>query len=345
MLFNYKLFAKVYYFLLLIFLITGGGTIGFMIIEGWGLVDSFYMTIITISTVGFREVNELSVYGKLFTAFLIIFSFGTFAYAVTSITTYLVGGGYKRYFLEYKTMKETKKMNNHVIVCGFGRVGQQVAEDLMSHDTQFVVIETNEEIIENSVLKEITFLKGDSTHDEILKMAGIENAKAVITSLPKDADNIYVVLAAREYKKNILIVSRASYQSSVSKLKMAGANNVIMPDTIGGSHMASLIANPDVMEFIDNIRVQGDVGSNMESIAYHELPDEFKDKSIEELEARQITGATIVGFKSADGEYIVNPDCEMRVVEGTKIFVLGSTEQIVKLANHFQLKHWINDEE
>ena len=169
MLFNFKLFSRVYYFLLLLILITAGGTIGFVIIEDWSFIDSIYMTVITISTVGFGEVNELSSYGKLFTAFLIMSSFGIFAYAVTSITTYLVGGEYKRYFKEYKSMKESSKLKNHVIICGYGRVGKQVAKDLLSHNDEFIVIEANDEaIFEESNHKDVLFLKGDSTHDDIL---------------------------------------------------------------------------------------------------------------------------------------------------------------------------------
>ena len=340
MLFNYRLFSRVYYFLILLFLITAGGTIGFMLIEEWDFTDSFYMTIITMSTVGFGEVNELTVYGKFFTAFLIISSFGTFAYAVTSITTYLVGGEYRQYFKEYKTMKEVKKMQNHVIICGFGRVGTQVAQDLNAHGDEFIVIEMNEDIVMHEKEHEgFLFLHGDSTSDETLKNAGIEHARAVITCLPKDADNTYVVLAAREFKKDILIVSRASSSSAVSKLRMAGANNIIMPDSLGGSHMASLIANPDVMEFLDIIRVQGYKGANIESISYSELPGSLQNKTIGELDAEKITGVAIIGYKSPDGEYHINPDGETVVEPNSRLFVLGSAEQIKKVVEHFHLSH------
>lgn len=340
MLFNYRLFSRVYYFILLLILITAGGTIGYMIIEEWTVADSFYMTIITMSTVGFSEVHELTVQGRLFTAFLIISSFGTFAYAITSITTYLVGGEYRQYFKEYKTMKELKKMNDHIIICGFGRVGKQVAKDLYAHGKEFIIIEQNDEIITREKENEnFFFLNGDSTNDEILKNAGIESAKAVITCLPKDADNTYVVLAAREFKRNIVIVSRASTIEAVSKLKMAGATNVIMPDSIGGSHMASLIANPDVMEFIDMIRIQGDKGANIESIGYNELPERLKDKTIDELNAEKITGVTIIGYKSGDGHYVINPSGETKVQENSRLFVLGTAEQIKKVVEQFHLSH------
>lgn len=332
-----KLFSRIYYFLGLIFFIVAGGTAGYMIIEGWEFIDAFYMTIITISTVGFREVGDLSVYGKLFTAFLIVSSFGTFAYAITSITRYLVGGEYRSYLREYRVMKETGKMYNHVIICGFGRVGMQVARDLIASNTEFVVIERSDETIEHwSTHEEYLFLKGDSTDDETLEKAGVGNAKAIIVCMPKDADNIYVVLAAREKNRNILIVSRASQQSAVSKLRMAGANNVIMPDSIGGSHMASLIANPDVMEFLDIIRVQGNLGANIDTVAYEQLPTSFQGKTIGELESKRITGVTIIGYRKPDGTYQVNPPEDIMVTEGCKLFVLGNSEQIKVFNKHYK---------
>jgi voltage-gated potassium channel len=340
MLFNYRLFARVYYFLLLLLLITAGGTVGYMLIEEWKFVDAFYMTIITMSTVGFGEVHELSEYGRLFTAFLIVSSFGTFAYAVTSITTYLVGGEYKEYFKLYRTMKEVNRMKKHVIICGYGRVGKQVAMDLKAHGTEFVIIESDEKIVAHERDHEsMLFLIGDSTDDAKLKEAGIENSKAVITCLPKDADNIYVVLAAREFNREILIVSRASSASAVSKLKMAGANNIIMPDSLGGSHMASLIANPDVMEFLDIIRVQGYRGANIESIAYDDLPTGMQGKTIGELDAKRITGVRIIGYKAPDGQYHINPDAEIRVEPNSRLFVLGTTEQIKSVVEHYHLHH------
>lgn len=331
-----KLFSRIYYFLLLLILITSGGTIGYMFIEGWAFVDAFYMTIITVSTVGFSEVAALSVEGKLFTAFLIISSFGSFAYAITSITAFVVGGKYKKHLREYKMTQQLRIMRDHVIICGYGRVGSQVASDLRASGVQFVILEKDEQLISHQE-DDANFLYGDSTDDEILKRASISKAKAIITCLPKDADNLYVVLTARQLNGKVLIVSRASNPSSVSKLKFAGANNVIMPDAVGGSHMASLIGNPDVMEFIDSIRVQGYMESNVESISYEELSEELQGKTIGELESRTITGATIVGFKSSDGEYLINPDFNIKVEKGSKLFVLGSNEQIRKLVQHFEL--------
>lgn len=337
---SYKYFKKIYYFLALLILITSGGTIGYIIIEGASFVDAFYMTVITISTVGFREVFELTAYGQVFTAFLIISSFGTFAYAISSLTRYVVGGEYRKYYREYRTMKESNKLNDHIIICGYGRVGKQVAEDLYSHGDSFVIIENDEAIVnEEKFRSDFLFLKGDSTSDETLQLAGVKRAKAIITCLPKDADNIYVVLAARECNKKILIVSRASYPSAVSKLKIAGANNVIMPDSLGGSHMASLISNPDVMEFMDLIRVVGYDGANIESIAYDEFPGNLRDKNIGELKETSISGAMIIGFKDKDGNYLINPDDSITMEPGTRVFVIGSSDQIEKLVERFNLEH------
>ena len=338
--FKSRLFRKIYFFVGLLVSVIIIGTFGFILIEGWGVVDSLFMTVITISTVGFGEVHTLSLYGKLFTSFLIISSFSTFAFAIKSITNFLAGGEYRDYINEKKRKMEFEKLHNHVIICGFGRVGTQVAEDLKLHGTEFVVIETNEESFSrHDSMAGYLFLKGDSTLDENLIKAGILKAKALICCLPKDADNLYIVLSARELKKNLFIVSRASNQSTVGKLKIAGAQNVIMPDVIGGSHMASLISNPDVMEFLDIIRVQGYNGANIESISFNELPDQFKNKTIGQLEAKRLTGVTIIGFKTPNGEYLINPDFEIEVVPQSKLFVLGNPAQIEKLNHLFGISH------
>ena len=334
--FKTQIFSRILFFVGLLVLIISAGTAGYMLIEGWNFSDAFYMTMITVATVGFGEVHDLSIEGQYFTSFLIITSFGSFAYALTSLTTFVVGGQYRKHLREYKMTQQLKKMKDHVIVCGYGRVGRQVAQDLSANGIQFVIIEMDEHVISQHE-DEGDFLSGDSTDDEILQRAAVQSARAVITCLPKDADNLYVVLSARQVNKQILIVSRASSPASVSKLKFAGANNVIMPDAVGGSHMASLIANPDVMEFIDSIRVSGYMETNVETITYEELPAELQDKTIGELESRPITGATIVGFKSIDGDYIINPDMDLKVVAGSKLFVLGNTAQIRKLISHFQL--------
>ncbi|MEC8602846.1 MAG: potassium channel protein [Bacteroidota bacterium] len=332
---NFRLFSKVLYSIIVLFMIIFFGTLGFMLIEGWSLIDSFYQTIITISTVGFETVEELSNVGKLFTAFLIITSFGTFAYTITSITGYIVSGDYRKYFKEYRFMKEIKDLKNHVIVCGYGRVGSKAIETLREHNHDFLVIEQDPEIIEKfrSELN-IKCIKGDATKDDLLNKAGIANAKALITTLPYDADNLFVVLTAREVNKKLSIISRASNGSTVKKLKIAGANNVIMPDSLGGSHMAQLVATPDVLEFLDEISIQGENEINLESIDFKDIPEDCQYKSIKDLK-EQFPVCNIIGFKNTKGEYEINPSDDTSIVPNSKLFVLGNPEQIKQLNRIF----------
>jgi len=338
MLLNYKYFAKVYYAIGLLITIILMGTFGFMIVEGWSFFESFYMTIITISTVGFNEVRELSDGGKLFTAFLIITSFGTFAYALTSITSYIVGGEYKKYFQDFKSLKTAQNMNDHTIVCGYGRVGKQAAHDLRFYKRNFIVVERNVEITDDPAYSETPFVKGDSTDDQVLMKANITKADSLITALPKDADNLFVVLSARELNPKLKIISRASSYSTMRKLRIAGADNVIMPDTVGGAHMASLVMNPDIMEFMDLIKVSGKAAINLEEITFSELPDEVKYTTIADLQEKSMSGCNVIGYRSEDGEYIINPASDLKIMPNSKLFVLGNPEQIKKLNTIFGIK-------
>lgn len=305
------------------------GVTGFRLIEGYSLNEAIYMTVITVSTVGFSEVRPLSPEGRMFTAFLIIFSFSTFVYAITSISNYILNGEYKAYFKDLRINKKVNKIDNHTIICGYGRNGKQAAVELKAHHRKYVIIEQNKELIED--LREqhdLPFIEGDATYEKYLEKAGIATAKALITTLPKDADNLFVVLTAREMNPNLLIISRASNDNSDKKLRRAGANNVIMPDKIGGAHMASLVIKPDVIEFMDHIMGQGENSINLEEITFENLPEEFKNKTIRELGIRDKSGANIVGFRTPEGEYIINPSPETIIMAHAKIFVLGTVEQI-----------------
>ena len=294
------------------------------------------MTVITVATVGFQEVHPLSDAGRLFTSFLIITSFGTFAYALTSLSKYVIDGEFNRYFKNYKVNSEIQQLKDHIIICGYGRNGRQAAQVLKKHNKRFVVIEQKSDVIEGMNKKyENLVVLGDSTRDEVLIKAGIHKAKALITTLPIDADNLFIVLSARSLNPGLSIISRASDDNSDKKLKVAGANNVIMPDKIGGAHMASLVMQPDVIEFIDVITGQGGTTINLEEITFDNLPQEYRNKTIKDLEVRQKTGANIVGFKTAQGDYVINPSADTKIIPDAKLFVLGTGEQIKKLKELF----------
>jgi voltage-gated potassium channel len=290
------------------------------------------MTIITVATVGYGEVAPLSQSGKLFTAFLIITSFGTFAYAVSSITKFVIDGEFNEFFKNRKLNATIDKISDHVIICGYGRNGRQAAQVLKKHNKRFVVIENSATLTStlNHKFSELV-ITGDSTQDEVLIKAGILRARAIITTLPVDADNLFIVLSARNLNKNLTIISRASEDNSDTKLKIAGANNVIMPDKVGGAHMASLVMKPDVMEFIDHITSEGGDNISLEEISFERIPDELKNKTLKDLEIRNRSGANIIGYKTAKGEYIINPSADTLVIPDSKLFVLGTPEQIAAL--------------
>jgi len=308
------------------------GTVGYMTIEGFSFMNAVYMTVITVATVGYGEVQTLSEAGRIFTIFLIMTSFGTFAYAVSSITRLVTDGEINR-FIKYRRVKKTiGELEGHVIICGYGRNGRQAAHVLKKHDKRFVVIDNNDKIT-NSITHKFSdlVLTGNATSDEMLHAAGILKCSALITTLPTDADNLFIVLTARFLNPKITIISRASDDGSDTKLKIAGANNVIMPDRVGGAHMASLVMKPDVMEFIDKITAQGGENINLEEITFDSLTDSLKSKTLKELEVRNKSGANIIGFKTAEGEFVVNPSADTIVIPNSKIFVLGTFEQIKKM--------------
>ncbi|MBP8034458.1 MAG: potassium channel protein [Bacteroidia bacterium] len=327
-----KSYYRFYAPLLILLSLWVVGTIGYVFIEDYSWFDAFYMTIITVATVGYQEVHPLSVEGKLFTAFLIITSFGTFAYAVSSITKFVIDGEFNEFFKNRKLNATIDKISDHVIICGYGRNGRQAAQVLKKHHKRFVVIENSPTLTAtlNHKFSELV-ITGDSTQDEVLIKAGILRAKAIITTLPVDADNLFIVLSARNLNKNLTIISRASEDNSDTKLKIAGANNVIMPDRVGGAHMASLVMKPDVMEFIDHITAEGGDNISLEEISFESIPDELKNKTLKDLEIRNRSGANIIGYKTATGEYIVNPSADTRIIPASKLFVLGTPEQIAAL--------------
>ena len=233
-------------------------------------------------------------------------------------------------------MLSLNHLNGHVIICGFGRNGQQAAKTLKAHRVDFVAIDYREKNIDDFLLEDphLLYLKGDATNDEILKKAGIENARSLICALPTDADNVFVVLSARTLNPNIHIISRATQASAVAKLKKAGANNVIMPDKIGGTHMATLVSKPDVVEFIDHL--SGDEGEsiNIESIDYDKLPLEIRDISLKEIMDWKKTGVNCIGVKHKNGKFLINPPDDTTISEGMKLFVLGTRIQIHKMKHN-----------
>ena len=332
-LFRVKIYTAVFLLLILLFI----GVIGFKIMSNYSWVDALYMTVITITTVGFSEVHPLDDTGKIFTVFLILASVVILGYAITVITEYILS---KNNFEELKQKKMQKKidnLSNHIILCGYGRNGKQAAKKLLAYKKPFVVIEKDKEIMDKFQSEMVPFVLGNANEDEILLQAGIDRANTLISALPNDADNLFVVLSARQINAQMNIISRASQETSYQKLKLAGANNVILPDRIGGDHMASLVVVPDLIEFIDNLSIVGKSNINIEEISVEKLYDATKTKTIRDLDLRKKTGCTVIGYKDDIGEYIVNPEADMQLVPKSKIIVLGRPEQIQKLNSIYNI--------
>ncbi|HAT47489.1 MAG TPA: potassium channel protein [Flavobacteriales bacterium] len=328
MMFSFRVFPRIYLAVAFVIGVVIFGSVGYMVVEGYSWVEALFMTIITVSTVGFGEVRPLSDQGMVFTTILIMGSLGTFAYSISALTTYFVNGEYRNTFKEARLKKEVEKLTGHVIVCGLGRVGEMAVQELVDHNTAVVIVEADAEEAERLEEKGFLVIPGDATRDENLADAGITRAKSVITTLPDDAQNLYVVLAAREMAPDIHIISRASMSNSVSKLRVAGANNVIMPDKVGGAHMASLVVMPDVLEFLDHVRIQGADEINLEEIPVNVLPQGLKTATLGELDARNRVGINVVGVKKSDGDFIINPGADTPLDDACKLFVLGTVDQI-----------------
>lgn len=307
------------------------GLIGYRIL-GFTMVEAFYQTIITIATVGFKEVHDLSPHGMIFTAFLIIFSFGIFAYAVTTLTRYIVEGVYRNTIKDTRVKRKIDRLTDHVVICGYGRNGKQAATELLEHHVPILIVEKDPEIIQglrNS--QDILYVEGDAVDEEILTQCRLPYAKALISTLPVDADNLFVVLTAKEANPNLTIISRASMDHADVKLKRAGASNVIMPDKIGGQRMAKLVAQPDIVEFVDYMLLQSTENVVLEEISCENIALCYAGKSIRELDLRNESGANIIGMKRADMSYLINPLPETELHSSDRLFVLGTRRQIERL--------------
>jgi voltage-gated potassium channel len=327
------------------------GMSGFMLIEHFKPADAFYMTVITISSGGFGELHPLSPTGRMFVAGYILYNLIVVAYLVSVLSTFIFDGELRKLFRMYKTDQEIKRFSGHVIVCGFGRNGRKAYQELRLNGARVVVIEQQESLMrdlsEGNTTGEdydgdglpggrIISVIGDATNDLVLQKAGVARATALITALPKDADNVFVALSARALNPRLNIIARASYKTSESKLLSAGANSVVMPDEIGGSHMANLVVRPEVIRFLDLISGLSADKLRLEELDFHRMRRELQGQSIRELDVRSRTGATVIGLRQASGAFMVSPSADYCPAPGDVLLVFGSEAQIESLEAQFR---------
>ena len=319
------------------------GIVGFMTVGGYHLMDAFYMTVITISTVGYGEIQPLDFWGRMFASFLILTNLGIFSYAITVLSRFVLEGDLRKLLADYKIYKKIQELKNHTIICGYGRHGKEVVDELIKSKTAYVVIEPNPEKIKTLRESGYFFIEGDATQDQTLQEAGIEEAKAIVITFGEDAFNVYTVLTARQLNPKLRIITRASSHIAEKKLYRAGANHVVMTEVIGGFYMATLIFQPRVVEFFKLLSNMGeDAAILFKEVNYRDLKSEFKDKSIESLNIQSHTGANIIGLKTAEGKYFVNPDAETVIQKGMSLIVLGNTEQMERFEKIVMI-HPINE--
>ena len=299
------------------------GMIGFLEIEKMSVVDSFYMAIITLGSVGFTEVHELSEGGRLFTSLYIIFNLFVYAFSVSVLGQYLFEGELKNIFNGVREKSKIRKMKNHVIVCGFGRNGRKAVEELLKENFTVLVIEKMSEHrkeLPSADPEHFVIYDGDATKDEVLMTCNIEHASYIITTLPTDADNVFIVLTARELNPDIQIIARASAINSEKKLLRAGANHVVMPELIGGQYMARLVSEGSLKTSGINSSISLP-GFLMEEISANGFLNNSFQTSFANLKG--VTGDTLLaGFKTQAGKVFFNPQEEKMVERGDILLFL-----------------------
>lgn len=304
------------------------GMVGFSTLENMSLLNSLYMTIITISTVGFGEVQALHTQGRIFVIFLIFFSMVAVAFAVSAIGQFVLEGQLRTILGRRKMQTKIQKLSNHYIIAGFGRVGRQVAETFLSRKISFIVIEKDNAALNQLDAEGYLYVQGLATEDDILMQAGVEKAKVLVSTLPEESDNVYLALTARHMNPNLHIICRADNPSGEKKLKRAGANYVVSPHILGGMRMAMASLRPNVVDFMQMTAIGGsEIG--IEEISVPEGCS-IGGKTLIESRIKADYGVTVIGIKKAGREMRINPPPDAMVEAGDVLLMVGSSDQLEK---------------
>lgn len=314
---------------LLAFIITIG-TAGYITIEGWNIIDAVYMTVITLTTVGYGEVHEVSKTGRLYTIFLIFLGAGFFVYAAGAVVQFMVEGRIRVILGRKRLDKKINRLKQHYIICGYGRIGRVLCENLKRKTIDLVVIEKSEDLIPIMDEDKILYIWGDASDEANLVRAGINKAKGLVAVLPTDTDNVFLVLTARQLNPDLFIMARASYKESINKLHAAGASTVESPYNVGALRMAQKILHPTVTDFLDLALVDQRKDIKMDEIPVSPSSDLvgviLKDSGI-----RQNFNLIIIAIKKADGSMLFNPSFETVIQAGDTVIAVGEDKNLLKL--------------
>jgi voltage-gated potassium channel len=309
------------------------GVVGYAVIEGWSFLDSLYMTVITITTVGFAEVHPLSQAGQIFSIFLIVGGVGGAIYALTGIMGYILEGQFGITMGRRRMKTKIAKLKGHFILCGYGRVGQAIAQVFSEEKTPFIIIDNDEETIASAEEAGYLCLHADATSDETLKEAGIERAHGLVAAVGSDADNTYITLSARGLCPDLFIEARCASNEAKDKLRRAGADRVISPHAIGGRRMAMLALRPAVVDFIDTVTYRPGRELQLENVDVIS-GSSLVGKTMEE--ARSRVGITVLAMRKQSGELIANPPGGETIEDGDRLIVIGTKKRLAALESIFE---------
>lgn len=315
--------------LLILALVLSSGTVGYMAIEGWGLLDAFFMTIITLSTVGYGEVHIMSPAGKILSIMVIVSGVGAAGYAVTTAGRIMLEERI-RVVLGRRSMKAIQRLKNHYIICGYGRMGRIICEELTERGIPFVVLENNDQILDELERLDYAFLKADATNDEELVAAGIERASGLVSVVTDDTQNVFIVLTARGLNPKLNIVARSAAEESIKKLVRAGANKVISPYYLGGHRIAQAIIRPTVLDFLENIVQNKEMDLRLEE-RHVSQRSSLVGKTLATSGLRKDYNIIILAIKSVTGTMLFNPPFDTEIKAGDTMVILGSTSDLSNL--------------
>ena len=317
------------YGLMVLFIIVSIAIVGYMILLDIRFIDALYMTAITLSTVGFSEVAEMTDEAKLFSIFVIMMGIGSIGFIVSNFADFITAGKLNQAWRTKKMKEKIAELKDHYIVCGAGETGQIIIKELQAKRAPFVVIEKNPSIVEHL---ECLVIEGDATREESLLEAQIKEAKGLVSTLAKDADNVYTVLTAREHNPKMLIVARAHDEFSYKKLRRAGANNTVSPNEMGGKKLASMLLRPSISHFMDHIIDTANISLEMEEIDIHP-ESKLCEKKLKDSKIAEKTGLVILAIRKNDAseEFIFNPKADTLLEAGDKMIVIGEKDQIDSL--------------
>ncbi|MGH9900305.1 MAG: potassium channel family protein [Pyrinomonadaceae bacterium] len=322
--------ARLVYSLVALVLAVTFGTAGFMLVEGWSLADSLYMTVMTVTTVGYGPPHALTGAGRNFTIVFMIVGVGVAGYALSSAVQTLVQSEMMAAFGQRRRHREMSKLSDHFIICGAGRVGMRILREMRRAGVPFVVIEKNPQKIANLVERGSHVVAGDATLEETLREAGVGRARGLAACLPDDADNVYVVLTARDLSRELYIVARAVEEQAEPKLIKAGANRVVAPTIIGSHRMAQALIKPAVADFMDSITAENlDLGFEQVDVAEHSV---YAGRELRQTNIRSELDVVIVAIRRRSGEMIFNPSGEARIEAGDLLIAIGRAETLAVLS-------------